>query len=159
MPNSKPCSDENILTANLPHSCMNMHVTFTALLLLIIILALVYNHYTMPCLGALSKTLLSCWYFNYCHSGEAINILFDSCALSKQNWFLFWHGLYRWVVELFVRFEFFLTWKIHFVVSRLMTLSSRGMCCVNCCLSKSIPGWRQYVSLIHLPCHADCMMS
>jgi len=52
-----------------------MHGTFTGLkLLLIIILALVYNKYTVPCLGALSEAFLSCWYFNYCDSGEVINL-------------------------------------------------------------------------------------
>jgi hypothetical protein len=138
-----------------------IHVTFTALkLLLIIILAIVYNKYTIPCLGALSEAFLGCWYFNYCHSDEVINLWHDSCALSKQNWSSFLHFLYRWTVQLVVRFEFFLTMKIHFVVSRLMTLlSPRGMCCYNCHPSHSILSWWQYVTLIHLPCHPDSKKS
>jgi hypothetical protein len=55
----KPYDDEKVLTAYLLHSCINIHVTFTAQkLLLIIILGLVYNKYTIPCLGALSEAFL-----------------------------------------------------------------------------------------------------
>jgi hypothetical protein len=117
-----------------------VHVTFTALkLLLIIILAIVYNKYTIPCLGALSEAFLSCWYFN-CHSDEVINLWYDSCAQSKQNWSSFLHFLYSWTVQLVVRFEFFLTMKIHFVVSRLMTLCYPEECVVII-VALLIPSW------------------
>ena len=126
---------------------------------LIIILALVYNN-ILYLVYVHEARLFWVSGILICHS-EVINLWFDFCTPSKHNCVFILALLVRvncgtsceiWVLLLNSDDSF-----CGILVND--TVSSRGMCCLNCRPSNSILSWRQYPTPIHLPCHADYMMS
>ena len=134
--------NEKILTAYLPHSCINIHVTFTVLkLLLIIILGLVYNKYTIPCFSLSNKSMI---WFLCIKQTELVFILAFlvqvKCGTSCETWVL--------------------NNEDSFCGSRLMTLChpEEYVVIIVTLLIPSLVGGSMLL-LIHLPCHPDCMKS